>query len=134
MNIHNEVAPYYHNIMASDENSKAPKGAQVRLQTFLNWNIDFGYEEVDGLVSLMWCKLCRKHIQKIAREDKIRGKALSDLQRIAAGTNFTSKHTATRHINGSKTSILNIGLSFYLQCYVNILNFSTLCNTSAFIS
>lgn len=91
--------------MASGEENKA-RGLQVKLQTFKNWNIDvFGFEEGDGMVTLMWCKLCRKHIQKIARDDKIRGKALNDLRRIAAGTNYISKHTATRHINESKVSI-----------------------------
>lgn len=90
--------------MASGQEDKA-KGAKVKLQTFQNWGFDFGFEEVDGLVSKMWCNVCKKHIDKIAREDKIRGKALVDLRRIAEGTNFISKHTASRHINVSKVSI-----------------------------
>ena len=57
--------------MAGDEDEKKGKGMKVKLETFKRWNIDFGYKEEDGLVCKIWCKLCRQHIDKIARDDKL---------------------------------------------------------------
>ena len=101
--------------MAGGEDEKQAKGNKVKLETFKKWNIDFGYEEEDGLVIKMWCKLCNRFIDKIARDERLRGKALSDLRRIAEGTNFISKHTACRHLSESKVSFLTF-ISWFI-CY-----------------
>ncbi|CAM1308543.1 Uncharacterised protein at_DN2367, partial [Pycnogonum litorale] len=46
----------------------------------------------------VYCKLCARHINKI--RSKLRGKALKDVFRYVEGTNYVSKYTVARHLDG----------------------------------
>jgi hypothetical protein len=58
-----------------------------------------GHKIVENNVSLVWCKVCTKHVHKI--REGIRGKALNDLEKYIQGSGFVTKHTVFRHITKS---------------------------------
>ena len=47
------------------------------------------------------CKLCAKHIDKMRGDYRIKGRARSEIDKYAIGTNFVTKYTVTRHLSGT---------------------------------
>lgn len=91
-----------------------PKGNTVQLCTFLKWNLGgvIGHKSSTDdsgrpIVTNVWCKLCARHADNIKKDPRIRGQALTDIDKYIIGTNFITKHSVTRHL-GSKSHAVGI--------------------------
>lgn len=85
--------------------ASALKGNRVKLSTFKNWNTG-GYincettsENGTEYVCRVWCKICSAHAQSLRNDSCVRGKAKSDLDLYAMGTNFVKRCSVFRHLS-----------------------------------
>ena len=83
------------------------KGNAVQLSTFLKWGIPseilaYETETRDGrtIVGKVVCKLCTTYYQEIRQDSSIKGQAKNEVVTYINGTNFVTKHSVFRHING----------------------------------
>jgi hypothetical protein len=78
--------------------------ANVQFATYLSWNLqdsfDVAVTEIEGrqYVSMIWCKSCRKHVDMIRGDQRLRGKAKTDCIKYAVGTTNVVKCSVTRHL------------------------------------
>jgi hypothetical protein len=83
----------------------------VRYDTYLSWHVDDSFDvdivESDGrrTVARIWCKSCRKYLDKLQCDVRLRGQAKSDCLKFANGTDHVVKCNVTRHL----TSLVSIG-------------------------
>jgi hypothetical protein len=85
--------------------------ATTQLSTFLKWpigdSIDYSCTEENGkcLVVEVRCKLCSKHIDKLKRDDRVKGPIAKEVEVFANGSDNVKKHAVTRHLSGKVHSI-----------------------------
>jgi hypothetical protein len=70
-------------------------------------SIDYSCTEENGkcLVVEVRCKLCSKHIDKLKRDDRVKGPIAKEVEVFANGSDNVKKHAVTRHLSGKVHSI-----------------------------
>ena len=87
-----------------------PNSQNVRYETYLSWNVHDSFDadvaEVDGrrIVAKLWCKTCRKFVDKIRCDARLRGRAKIDNLQFAEGSTNVVKCAVIRHL----TSVVRI--------------------------
>ena len=109
----------------------AAKKESVRKSTFLQWPFasDFNYEEKDGIISSLTCKFCTqvggKKLSAEAKVRGLRGKTLSQIEKLGETTYYVHRPTVQRHVGGDdslhqwckkQVRVLNK----YLVCFLSL--------------
>jgi len=87
-----------------------PNSQNVRYETYLSWNVHESFDadvaEVDGrrIVAKLWCKTCRKFVDRIRCDARLRGRAKIDNLQFAEGSTNVVKCAVIRHL----TSVVRI--------------------------
>ena len=100
--------------MAENEGDKKSKDNNVNLSTFLSWKkegfIGYKTEEIEGkkVVNFVWCKVCARYKETIL--SRLKGSVKTSACSLIDGTNFVTKHSVTRHLDGKAGSCHQIAL------------------------
>lgn len=84
------------------------------LSTFLKWpvgdNFDYDVEVEEGktFVIEMRCKICAKHVDKIKRDDRVKGTIAKEVDVFVEGSQNVKKHAVTRHLEGKVHAIAHV--------------------------
>ena len=86
----------------------------VNLSTFLSWKkegvIGYKTEKLEGkkVVNFVWCKICARYKETIL--SRLKGSVKVSALAFIDGTNFVTKHSVTRHLDGKPGTCHQIAL------------------------
>ena len=87
------------------------KGRTVKLCTFQTWNVEstIAYESTteNGVetVTKIHCKICKKHLPRIEKDEQVKGQIKNEIKVYANGTTNVKKQSVFRHLEGSAHKI-----------------------------